>query len=189
MAWPVTADHVRHEAEGLTLGSVTGGSQRVRVHACFRLATVRDIAEYAEPAKRVPNGIICLPIVEAATVLGFATLHEGAVAISAEGKAFVEADILQRKVLFRDAAVKRVALLSQMDSILKRKSDRSIAIEFFHDILDEHFSEDEVKQQLDTALHWGRYAGIFDYDSKTGRLFLPETATEGSTVSPTTVSP
>jgi NitT/TauT family transport system ATP-binding protein len=130
-----------------------------------------------------------LPIVEASTLLGFASLPEGDVAISPEGKAFVEADILQRKVLFRDAAVKRVALLSQMDSILKRKSDHSIAVEFFHDILDEHFSEDEVKQQLETALHWGRYAEIFDYDSKTDRLFLPETATDGSSVSPTTASP
>jgi NitT/TauT family transport system ATP-binding protein len=130
-----------------------------------------------------------LPIVEAATLLGFASLHEGEVAISTEGKAFVEADILQRKVLFRDAAVRRVALLSQMDSILKRKSDHSINVEFFHDILDEHFSEDEVKQQLETALHWGRYAEIFDYDAKTGRLFLPETSTEGSIVSPTTVAP
>jgi NitT/TauT family transport system ATP-binding protein len=130
-----------------------------------------------------------LPIVEAATLLGCASLHEGNVAISPEGKAFVGADILQRKVLFKDAAVKRVALLSQMDSILKRKSDHSIAVEFFHDILDEHFSEDEVKQQLETALHWGRYAEIFDYDSKTGRLFLPEAAAEGSSVSPTTVAP
>ena len=130
-----------------------------------------------------------LPIVEAATLLGFASLHEGEVAISTEGKAFVEADILHRKVLFRDAAVRRVALLSQMDSILKRKSDHSINVEFFHDILDEHFSEDEVKQQLETALHWGRYAEIFDYDAKTGRLFLPETSTEGSIVSPTTVAP
>ena len=61
-----------------------------------------------------------------------------------------------------------------MDSILTRKSDHSIAVEFFHDILDEHFSEDEVKQQLETALHWGRYAEIFDYDSNTGRSFFPK---------------
>jgi len=112
-----------------------------------------------------------LPIVEASTLLGFASLHEGAVAMSPEGKAFVEADILQRKILFRDAAVKRVALLSQMDSILKRKSDHSINVEFFHDILDEHFSEDEVKQQLETALHWGRYAEIFDYERRPAGSF------------------
>jgi len=115
-----------------------------------------------------------LPIVEAASMLGFAKLQEGDVAVTTSGQAFVNADILQRKVLFRDASVSRVPLLSQMDSVLTRKSDHTVDIEFFHDILDEHFSEDEVKQQLETALHWGRYAEIFDYDSKTGRLFLSE---------------
>ena len=121
-----------------------------------------------------------LPIVEAASLLGFAALQEGDVAISTDGRSFIDADILKRKMLFRDAALRHVAILQQMDSVLKRKSDHSIDVEFFHDILDEHFSEDEVKQQLDTALHWGRYAEIFDFDSKTGRLFLPETITETS---------
>ena len=130
-----------------------------------------------------------LPIIEAAALLGFMTLQEGDAVITPEGHAFVEADILQRKVLFRDAALMRVALLSQMESILKKKSDHSITIEFFHDILDEHFSEDEVKQQLDTALHWGRFAEIFDYNADTGRLFLPESASDGAGISETTISP
>jgi NitT/TauT family transport system ATP-binding protein len=117
-----------------------------------------------------------LPIVEAAAMLGFASLEEGDVIVSPAGKAFVEADILDRKSLFREAALKHVTILQQMDSILRRKSDHSIADEFFHDVLDEHFSEEEVKRQLDTALQWGRYAEIFDYDSNTGRLFLPESA-------------
>lgn len=130
-----------------------------------------------------------LPIVEAAAMLGFATLHEGDFVISAEGHAFVEADILDRKLLFRDAALKYVVLLEQMDSILKRKSDHSIAEEFFHDLLDEHFSEEEVKRQLETALQWGRYAEIFDYDAKTGRLFLPEAASDAAAASSTIISP
>jgi NitT/TauT family transport system ATP-binding protein len=130
-----------------------------------------------------------LPIVEAAALLGFAILQEGDVVISSEGKAFAEADILARKLLFRDATLKHVAILQQMNSILRAKSDHSMEAEFFHDILDEHFSEDEVKRQLETALHWGRYAEIFDYDSKTGRLFLPESPLDGTRIPPTLVTP
>jgi NitT/TauT family transport system ATP-binding protein len=130
-----------------------------------------------------------LPIVEAATLLGFSILQEGDVVISPEGRAFAEADILTRKFLFRDATLKHVAILQQMDSILKTKSDHSMAAEFFHDILDEHFSEDEVKRQLETALHWGRYAEIFDYDSKTGRLFLPGPAADDIRMPPIIASP
>jgi NitT/TauT family transport system ATP-binding protein len=115
-----------------------------------------------------------LPILEACVLLGFAWLKEGDVQISPQGAAFAEADIQQRKVLFRQAALDHVTILKQIDSILKRKSDHSIADDFFHDILDEHFAEDEVQRQFETAMNWGRYAEIFDYDREHGRLVLTE---------------
>ncbi|SPF48589.1 ABC-type nitrate/sulfonate/bicarbonate transport system, ATPase component [Candidatus Sulfotelmatobacter kueseliae] len=115
-----------------------------------------------------------LPILEACVLLGFAWLKEGDVQISPQGAAFAEADIQQRKVLFRQAALDHVTILKQIDNILKRKSDHSIADEFFHDILDEHFAEDEVQRQFETAMNWGRYAEIFDYDREHGRLVLTE---------------
>jgi NitT/TauT family transport system ATP-binding protein len=117
-----------------------------------------------------------LPILEACQLLGFARLTEGDVQLSRRGVMFADADIQARKVLFREAALENVTLLKQIDSILKRKSDHAITDEFFHDILDEHFSEEEVQRQFDTAVNWGRYAEIFDYDRGTGRLVQTETA-------------
>jgi NitT/TauT family transport system ATP-binding protein len=115
-----------------------------------------------------------LPIVEGATLLGFATTHEGDVKTTSEGKAFAEADISTRKLLFRNAALNRVALLQKMKSALESRSDHVMPLEFFHDILDEHFSETEVEKQIETALGWGRYAEIFTYDSESGNLRLHE---------------
>ena len=115
-----------------------------------------------------------LPILEACVLLGFAWLKEGDVQITPQGIAFADADIQQRKILFRKAALEHVMILKQIDSILKRKSDHAIADEFFHDILDEHFAEDEVQRQFETALNWGRYAEIFDYDRASGRLTQAE---------------
>jgi NitT/TauT family transport system ATP-binding protein len=115
-----------------------------------------------------------LPILEACVLLGFAWLKEGDVQITPQGIAFADADIQQRKILFRTAALEHVMILKQIDSILKRKSDHAIADEFFHDILDEHFAEDEVQRQFETALNWGRYAEIFDYDRASGRLTQAE---------------
>jgi NitT/TauT family transport system ATP-binding protein len=63
-----------------------------------------------------------------------------------------------------------VPVLQQMVSALQAKADGTMPLEFFHDLLDEHFSDDEVRRQLDTAIQWGRYAELFDYDSVTGRL-------------------
>ena len=120
-----------------------------------------------------------LPIVEGSVMLGFVTLKEGDVEITPPGIAFADADIQKQKILFREAALKNVMVLQQIDNILRAKTDHSIPREFFHDILDEHFSQDEVERQLDTAMNWGRYAEIFDYDSETGRLILTESVPEG----------
>ena len=115
-----------------------------------------------------------LPILESCVLLGFALLKEGDVQITPAGVRFADADIQQRKILFREAALQHVMILKQIESILKRKSDHSINDEFFHDILDEYFAEDEVQRQFETALNWGRYAEIFDYDRESGRLILAE---------------
>ncbi|HEV2470437.1 MAG TPA: nitrate/sulfonate/bicarbonate ABC transporter ATP-binding protein [Candidatus Sulfotelmatobacter sp.] len=121
-----------------------------------------------------------LPILEACALLGFALLKEGDVQITPAGVQFADADIQQRKVLFRQAALGHVTILKQIESVLKRKADHSIADEFFHDILDEYFAEDEVQRQFETAMNWGRYAEIFDYDRESGRLTLSETPAESA---------
>jgi len=114
-----------------------------------------------------------LPIVEAATLLGFAKLERGDVELTPKGKEFAEADISTRQDLFREAALTNVPLLQQMVSALKNKADHTMSLEFFRDILDEHFAEDEVQRQLDTALNWGRHADIFTYDAESDRVSLP----------------
>ena len=116
-----------------------------------------------------------LPIVEGATLLGFAGAREGDVKITPEGRAFAEADISERKSLFAKAAMDRVALLQRMKSALESKSDHVMPLEFFRDILQEHFTEADVEKQIETALNWGRYAGIFSFDpeSDTLRLYAP----------------
>src|SRR5215469_2182280 len=95
-----------------------------------------------------------LPIVEAAVLLAFAKSERGDVELTASGKAFAEADIATRKALFRDAVLAHVPLLQQMNSALAGKSDHAMPLEFFRDVLEQHFSDDEVRRQIDTALNW-----------------------------------
>jgi NitT/TauT family transport system ATP-binding protein len=112
-----------------------------------------------------------LPIVDAAVILGFAVVREGDVEITPQGRAFGEADIQTQKRLFRTAALEHVAILRLIENTLHAKRDHAIGDEFFRDILDDHFSREEVERQFDTALNWGRYSEIFDYDSESQRLF------------------
>jgi NitT/TauT family transport system ATP-binding protein len=115
-----------------------------------------------------------LPTVDTAVLLGMLRLEEGSAIITPEGQAFAQADIQARKAIFRKAALANIPLLAQMQNALRAKSDRTLSDEFFRDLLDEHFSEDESRRQLETAIQWGRYAEIFDYDAATGKLTLTE---------------
>jgi len=115
-----------------------------------------------------------LPTVDTAALLGFIKVEEGDVATTEDGRAFAQADIQRRKEIFRRCALANVPLLRQMEQALRAKSNRTLPDEFFHDLLDEHFSEDESQRQLETAIQWGRYAEIFDYDAATGLLTLTE---------------
>jgi NitT/TauT family transport system ATP-binding protein len=115
-----------------------------------------------------------LPIVEAAALLGFVKVTEGDVEMTPAGLEFANAPILRQKELFRNAALENVALLKQIKSGLESKSDHTLPDDFFHDILDEHFTEEETIRQLETAINWGRYAELFDHDSERKRFFIPE---------------
>jgi NitT/TauT family transport system ATP-binding protein len=111
-----------------------------------------------------------LPVVEAATLLSFVRSEHGDIDLTPSGKAFAEANISTRKEVFREAALSHVTLLQQMNGALASKSDHTMPLELFRDILQEHFSDDEVQRQIDTALNWGRYGDIFTYDSESDRL-------------------
>ena len=127
-----------------------------------------------------------LPIVQAAVLLSFAKSDKGDVEITPAGKVFAEADIAARKDLFREAVLANVALIKQMYSSLQSKSDHTMPLEFFRDILDEHFSREESQRQVETALDWGRSADIFEYDSASDRLTLyqPTAPVDSSEVQP-----
>jgi NitT/TauT family transport system ATP-binding protein len=114
------------------------------------------------------------PTVDTAIMLGFLKVEEGDAIITPEGQAFAQADIQARKAIFRKAAIANVPLLRQMEQSLKAKSNRTLNEEFFRDLLDEQFSEEESRRQLETAIQWGRYAEIFDYDAESGKLTLTE---------------
>jgi NitT/TauT family transport system ATP-binding protein len=121
-----------------------------------------------------------LPIVDAAQLLGFLKVNEGDAAITPTGTEYANSEILRQKELFRIAAVENVLLLRQIVRAIEAKSDRSVPEDFFHDMLDEQFSEEETLRQLETAINWGRYAELFDYDASRRRFIQPEKVHEDS---------
>jgi NitT/TauT family transport system ATP-binding protein len=123
-----------------------------------------------------------LPIVEAASLLGFLKVEEGDVAITPAGHEYAESEILKQKEVFRKAALEHVLLLRQITRALSNKTDHTVPEDFFLDMLDEQFSVEETQRQLETAINWGRYAELFDFDAGRRRFILPEVEETAETV-------
>ncbi|HUA92113.1 MAG TPA: nitrate/sulfonate/bicarbonate ABC transporter ATP-binding protein [Terracidiphilus sp.] len=119
-----------------------------------------------------------LPIVDAAQLLGFLKIEEGDATITTSGTEFANSEILRQKELFRDAVLENVLLLRQIRRALESKSDHTVPDEFFLDMLDEQFSEEESQRQMETAIAWGRYAELFDFDAGRRRFVLPDSQEE-----------
>ncbi len=125
-----------------------------------------------------------LPIVDAAQLLGFLQVEEGDAAITPAGTEFANSEILRQKELFRSAAVDNILLFRQITRALETKRDHSVPEEFFLDMLDEQFSEEECQRQIETAVTWGRYAELFDYDAGHRRFVLPDALEEEAAARP-----
>jgi NitT/TauT family transport system ATP-binding protein len=115
-----------------------------------------------------------LPILDAAVLLGFAAVIQGDIMVTPSGRAFAEADILTSKDLSRQAVLGHAPLVASLHQTLREKRDGTMGVDFFLDLLDEHYPHDEAERQLTTAVDWGRYAELFEYDASERRLYLPE---------------
>ncbi|PMQ01904.1 MAG: nitrate ABC transporter ATP-binding protein [Dictyoglomus sp. NZ13-RE01] len=115
-----------------------------------------------------------LPIVEAAEILGLAEVKEGDLILTEAGKKFAEADVLERKEIFKELALEKVPFLKQIVRVLQSKSNHKAPRDFFLDLLKQHTSAQEAEKQLDLLIDWGRYAELFEYDDNKDELYLPE---------------
>ncbi len=112
------------------------------------------------------------PLTEFLEILRFAKVSKGDIAITEEGKAFVEADILERKKIFSVLLKKYVPLARYIyDQLVKHPRHRALE-EHFLSMLEDYHSESEAERVLRTVIEWGRYAELFAYDFNSGVLSL-----------------
>jgi len=130
-----------------------------------------DIPRLAERIQLTVDDL--LPILDAAVVLGFAEVAEGDVKLTEIGKDFATTTILRSKDLFRQQVLEHVPMLVSMVQTLREKRSGSMPADFFLNLLDEHFPHAEAERQFATAVDWGRYAELFEYDAGEERLYLP----------------
>jgi len=110
-----------------------------------------------------------LPLVDGAALLDFVRVQGADLELTAIGKDFTAGDIQAGKRIFAQQ-VGRAPLVRTIRNALRDCPDGSMDAGFFRDILGQGFSPQDAQMQLDTAIAWGRYAELFDFNTHTQKI-------------------
>jgi NitT/TauT family transport system ATP-binding protein len=176
----------------MTASARAAGGAAEPLNIGYRLPNVAptQLAELAETVAEEPfGGRADLPALAEATelpddtlfhlfeglrVLGFARITHGDIFLTRSGRAFAEADQAERKVIFAEHLLRSIPLASHIRRILDERRDHRAPEDRFLQELEDFLTDDEAERVLETAISWGRYSEIFDYDYNSGVLMLPE---------------
>ncbi len=112
------------------------------------------------------------PLTELLDILHFAKVSKGDIAITEEGKRFIDADILDRKKIFSEHLKKYVPLARLIYERLVHHPRHRALEEQFLSLLEDYISEKDAERVLHTIIEYGRYAELFAYDYNSGVLSL-----------------
>ena len=113
-----------------------------------------------------------LPLVDALDLLSLADTEAGDLLLTPQGQRFAEADLQEKKNIFREQALARIALLRQIRQALEAAPDHTVPETTFIESLEAYFSNEEAWAQLEAAVNWGRYAELFTYHEESGLFEL-----------------
>ena len=109
-------------------------------------------------------------------LLGFAHVGGGDVELTPAGKAFSDAEMDDRKEMFRNHLLRNVPLAAHIQKVLQERPNHRAPASRFLTELEDHMSEEWANDTLERLINWCRYAELFayDYDTETFRLEEPE---------------
>lgn len=111
------------------------------------------------------------PIVEAAELLGFAEIVNGDIRLTKLGRDFVDADINERKLIFKDR-LKRIRIFKELLKLLRGEEERSLDREVFVDELSTHLPPENADRVLRVAIDWGRFAELLGYSADAEEVYI-----------------
>ena len=115
-----------------------------------------------------------LPLGETLQLFRFALLEEGDILLTEKGRAFTQADVDGRRVLFAEALRAHVPLAGTIRQVLDERWNHRASAVRFRDELEDHMSPDYAADTLRAVIGWGRYAELFSYDEEAEQFNLED---------------
>jgi NitT/TauT family transport system ATP-binding protein len=171
------------QPEPMELGSAPGEEGRLRLLPEVSINDLEGLLEHVgklplhqEDIYRLADDLKLdsdhlLRLTEAAEVLGFATVAQGDITLSSLGETYVDASPTGRKEIFA-LRVRRVPMIRWLVEMLRRAERQQVSWSKIRAELAQAVLSEEVENQMDVAVDWGRYAELLAYDDTKEMLYL-----------------
>jgi NitT/TauT family transport system ATP-binding protein len=116
------------------------------------------------------------PIAETLQMLRFADIGGGDIRLTEAGTAFADAEMDERKRLFRRHLLGYVPLAQHIRRVLDERPSHTAPKSRFLDELEDYMTSKAAEQTLRAVIEWGRYAEAFAYDDDTATFSLENPA-------------
>jgi NitT/TauT family transport system ATP-binding protein len=116
------------------------------------------------------------PIAETLQMLRFADIGGGDIRLTEAGTAFADAEMDERKRLFRRHLLCYVPLAQHIRRVLDERASHTAPKSRFLDELEDYMTPEAAEQTLRAVIEWGRYAEAFAYDDEMATLSLENPA-------------
>ena len=130
-----------------------------------------DLPQLAEEAELADHEL--LPLAKALALLGFAELADADLHLTVLGRRYVEGTHTLRQQLFGQQLLAHVPLAAHIRHSLEQAPSGELREEPFLQLLRESLDAAVAERVLRTAIEWGRYGEVFEYDFHTRLIHLP----------------
>lgn len=130
-----------------------------------------DLPQLAEEAELTDQEL--LPLAHALALLGFAQLVDADLQLTPLGRRYVEGAHTLRQELFGQQLLAHVPLAAHIRHSLEQAPSGELPEEPFLLLLRESLDTAVAERVLRTAIEWGRYGEVYEYDYHTGLIHLP----------------
>ena len=171
------------QPEQIELGNAPGHPGTTRWLPQIQLSDLFGLLEYLNATENSTHDIYqlakelnldsdtLLRLIDAAELLGFATVASGDITLTPLGEAFSDASILARKEIFA-TRIRRIPLFRWLLEMLQRVEERRLKWDVVQAALSLELPEDEAEKQLQALVAWGRYGELLAYDDEERMITL-----------------
>ncbi len=112
------------------------------------------------------------PVAETLQMMRFAELEGGDLKLTAEGIAFANATVDERKRIFARHLLNYIPLAAHVRRVLDERTSHVARKSRFLDEIEDYMTDEAAEATLRTIVSWGRYAEAFAYDDEGEKFSL-----------------